>query len=241
MSDELSGPDLPLPVQERIQLAISQLPLLAKEDIPLQDSCPICLNSFDAIVEGKSTTDEVGREPPESADELAGVTKLVACGHVFCRACLVEWIKGRHGSCPSCRHVFSSIQPPSDSDNESSDGDYVPGDDEEDDEDDGFFDSDGFMETESVFDDMAIEEDIEVNTDIDMDEDVDVELWEDDAADASMENWGLSDGDGSESVSEVEVLTLSAELQPENDDAEVYSDAVSGSLQAPEDHSAEPK
>ncbi|CDO71385.1 hypothetical protein BN946_scf184908.g143 [Trametes cinnabarina] len=256
MGDELS--DLHLSVQERIELAISRLPVLTKADIPIEDSCPICLNPFDAILEPKAADGAV--ESPPEADELAGVTKLVACGHIFCRAwwlqslfacrhffdtilntrSLVEWIQGRHGSCPSCRNVFSSIRPASDSDNESSDGDYVPGDDEdEDDEDDAFFDSDGFMDTESVFDDMDIEEDADVN----IDEDVDVETWEDDAEDASVENWGLSDGDGSEGLSEVEVLAISAELQPENDDAGVYSDGpdASGSLRAPEDDSAEPK
>ncbi|KAI0368083.1 hypothetical protein BV20DRAFT_485864 [Pilatotrama ljubarskyi] len=239
MSDDIS--ELHLTVQERIQLAITKLPTLSNAEIPLQESCPICLNSFDVIVEGKAI-DEAGAEAPEPG-ELAGVTKLVACGHIFCRACLVEWIRGRHGSCPSCRNVFSSIRPPSDSDVESSDGDYVPGDDEEDDEEDGFFDSDGFMDTESVFDDMDIEEDVDVDADVDINEDVDGDLWEDNAADAGVDNWGLSDGDGSESMSEVEVLALSAELQPENDDAEVYSDGAeaSGSLQAPEDDTAERK
>ncbi|KAI0637999.1 hypothetical protein C8Q77DRAFT_1088849 [Trametes polyzona] len=193
------------------------------------------------MLDGKAAEAASGEAP--NPDESVGVTKLVSCGHIFCRACLVEWIRGRHGSCPSCRNVFSSIRPPSDSDNESSDGDYVPGDDEEDDEDDGFFDSDGFMETESVFDDMDMEEDVEVDADVDIDEEGDADLWDVEAGDASMENWGLSDGDGSESVSEVEVLALSTELQPQNDDAGVYSDGAeaSGSLQAPEDDSAEPK
>ncbi|KAI9069244.1 hypothetical protein FKP32DRAFT_1587046 [Trametes sanguinea] len=232
--------DLHLPVEERIQLAISRLPTLTKDDVPIDDSCPICLNPFDAILQPKAGEATGDSEEPPELDELAGVTKLVDCGHVFCRACLVEWIRGRHGSCPSCRNVFSSIRPASDSDNESSDGDYVPGDDEdEDDEDDAFFESDGFMDTESVFDDMDMDED----AGIEIDEDVDIERWDDTAEDASMENWGLSDGDGSESLSEVEVLAISTELQPQNDDAGVYSDApeASGSLQAPEDDSAEPK
>ncbi|PIL36958.1 hypothetical protein GSI_00650 [Ganoderma sinense ZZ0214-1] len=234
--------ELHLTVQERIQLAISRLPALTKADIPVEDSCPICLNPFDAILDGK-TREELGEGGPESA----GVTKLVGCGHVFCKACLVEWIRGRHGSCPSCRHVFSSVRPPSDSDNESSDGDYVPGDDEEDDEDDGFFDSDGFMDTESEFDDM----DVQVNllgalpgtSEFDGDVDYDAVLWEEQAADVSMEdsNWGLSDG-ASDSLSEVEGLALSGEL-PENDDAAVYSDRgeTSGVIQAPENRSVQPK
>lgn len=155
----------------------------------------------------------------------------------------MEWIQGRvsrlvngfrlsrsterqtrhtqHGNCPSCRHVFSSVRPPSDSDNESSDGDYVPGDDEEDDEDDGFFDSDGFMDTESEFDDMDIRESLfgapQSHNESDADVDLNAVLWEEAAADVSMEdsNWGLSDG-ASDSVSEVEGMTFSGEL-PEND------------------------
>ena len=164
--------------------------------------------------------------------------------------------------------MFSSIRPPSDSDNESSDGDYVPGDDEEDDEDDGFFDSDdAFMETESAFDDMDIEEDLDPDADMeeDVDVDLDVDLWEEEAANASMDNWGLSDGDGSESVSEVEGLAMSGELPAENDGsalvlcslmapcadyvvrvgigAEVYSDSgeTSEVLQAPAHETTEPK
>ncbi|KAI0751562.1 hypothetical protein C8Q80DRAFT_1157952 [Daedaleopsis nitida] len=239
--------ELHLSVQERIQLAIDRLPALTKDDIPLDDSCPICINPFDAILDGKAR-EGLGEEAPQD-DELAGVTKLVGCGHVFCKACLVEWIRGRHGTCPSCRHVFSSIRPASDSDNESSDGDYVPGDDEEDDEDDGFFDSDdAFMETESAFDDMDIEVDLEEDVDldeyIDVDIDVDLDAWEADAANVGMDNWGLSDGDGSsESVSEVEGLTVSREFPAENDGPEVYSDSGegSGALQAPTVHAPQPK
>ncbi|KAI1786686.1 hypothetical protein LXA43DRAFT_1032914 [Ganoderma leucocontextum] len=213
--------ELHLTVQERIQLAISRLPVLTKAEIPIDDSCPICLNPFDAILDGK-VREELGGQGGPGSDESAGVTKLVSCGHIFCKACLVEWIRGRHGSCPSCRHVFSSVRPPSDSDNESSDGDYVPGDDEEDDEDDGFLDSDGFMETESVLDDMDIEDDLSVGahgdiSEFDVDVDLDIDLWEEEEADVNMEdsNWGLSDG-ASDSVSEVEGLALSGEL-PEND------------------------
>ena len=113
----------------------------------------------------------------------------------------------QHGSCPSCRNVFSSIKPPSDSDNESSDGDYVPGDDEEDEEEDyGFFDSDDFMETDSVFDDMDVEENLHY---VGMEDD-NVSVWEEQAGNASMENLGLSsDDDVSEEVSEVEILAFS--------------------------------
>ena len=158
--------------------------------------------------------------------------------------------------------MFSSIKPPSDSDNESSDGDYVPGDDEEDDEDDGFFDSD-FMDTESAFDDMDVEEELD---DVEMEgEEVSMDAWEGVAADASMENWGLSsEGDvESEELSEVEILALNEALfgTPQADgesqaslssvslfmtfysDVQVYSDVgeCSGVLRAPQNDAAEPK
>lgn len=77
--------ELHLTVQERIQLAISRLPALTKADIPIEDSCPICLNPFDAILDGK-TREELGGEGTPNFDEPAGVTKLVGCGHIFCKA-----------------------------------------------------------------------------------------------------------------------------------------------------------
>ena len=65
-------------------------------------------------------------------------------------------------------------------------------DEDDDEEDDAFFDSDGYMDTESVFDDMDVEEDL---NDISMHEG-EVGIWDGQAADASMENLGLSsDGD----------------------------------------------
>ena len=76
--------ELHLTAQERIQLAISRLPALTKADIPAEDSCPICLNPFDAILDGK-TREELG-EGGADPDESIGVTKLVGCGHLFCKA-----------------------------------------------------------------------------------------------------------------------------------------------------------
>ncbi|KZT02922.1 uncharacterized protein LAESUDRAFT_716511 [Laetiporus sulphureus 93-53] len=50
----------------------------------------------------------------------------------------IEWIHCLHGTCPIWRYHFASIRQVSESDNESSDGDYMPGEneDDEDDEDD---------------------------------------------------------------------------------------------------------
>jgi hypothetical protein len=53
-----------------------------------------------------------------------------------------------HGTCPTCRHPFLDIRPPSESEDESSDGgEYVP---------DYDFDTDGFTDAED-YDDEEIE------------------------------------------------------------------------------------
>jgi len=117
----------------------------------------------------------------------------------MCVFSLVEWIRGYHGTCPTCRHKFLDIKPPSDSDYESSDGDYIP--DDEEDEEDGFFDTDGFTDMEDFEMEDADEE-------MDFDDDFDGfgasfgrgGLREDE--DEGLENLGLSDGYGSESFSE---------------------------------------
>ena len=76
--------ELHLSVPERIERAISLLPALIKAEIPQDDSCPICLNPFDTIFEGSSLT-EITEEPTPAPGEIAGVTKLVGCGHIFCK------------------------------------------------------------------------------------------------------------------------------------------------------------
>ncbi|OBZ77135.1 hypothetical protein A0H81_03716 [Grifola frondosa] len=166
----------------------------------------------------------------------------------------------QHGSCPACRNVFSSIKPPSDSDNESSDGDYIPGDDEDEDEDDAFLDTDGFTEYEFDADEMEL--DGEFDTDVDEDEDAvvdmsvyldfdasaDIAVWDNarEGVDEGMVNWGLSDGEGSESLSEGDVLNLSAVLENvpvQTDDAAVFDDdsVEEASVSVLEDDTAESK
>lgn len=57
---------------ERIKAVIDSLPVLAAPDlVDADDSCPICLMSFTSLLQ-------------DSAPD-AGVTKLMACNHVFCR------------------------------------------------------------------------------------------------------------------------------------------------------------
>ena len=62
--------------QDRIEAFLQSLPVLDKDsDLVLEDSCPICLMPFNSIF-----AEDCSAEP-----EIAGVTKLTGCGHVFCR------------------------------------------------------------------------------------------------------------------------------------------------------------
>lgn len=87
---------IPLTTDQRIAKAVEQLPVLTAGQIPLEDSCPICLIPFPAILEDVSwqKTSE-GPLPPSTCVRgfvgntgpvhLGGVTRLAGCGHVFCR------------------------------------------------------------------------------------------------------------------------------------------------------------
>ncbi|KAJ3986922.1 hypothetical protein F5890DRAFT_1501268 [Lentinula detonsa] len=160
---------------ESIHDFIEALPYIDKHSVPEGVCCPICLVSFEDILEDASA------EKP-----LGGVTMLPSCQHTFCRNDLIEWIQGMHGSCPSCRHVFLDIRPPSDSDSESSDGgEYFPNEEEE--EDPYMSDTDDFTEMDEF--DFEMEE-----VDLDM-----YQNWEpsdigDEIEDVSLE-WGLTDGE----------------------------------------------
>ena len=62
--------------QDRIEAFLQSLPVLDKDsDLVLEDSCPICLMPFSSIF-----AEDCSAEP-----EIAGVTKLAGCGHMFCR------------------------------------------------------------------------------------------------------------------------------------------------------------
>ena len=62
-----------------IVLALSRLPSLSQNEIPnSEDSCPICLVSFKDILESYNAPSPVG------GSRVTGVTKVEACGHVFC-------------------------------------------------------------------------------------------------------------------------------------------------------------
>ncbi|KAG2348842.1 hypothetical protein BDR05DRAFT_384009 [Suillus weaverae] len=134
---------------QRVKDALDDLPVLHNSAIPKDESCAICLTPFDAILSG-----EVLQEGEGEFED--GVTKVVGCGHLFCRKDLSEWIRNFHGSCPTCRHPFLDIKPYTESDAESSDDEYFPDDDE--DEEDDFFGMD-------EFDDELEVEEMEVDLD----------------------------------------------------------------------------
>lgn len=85
----MADPAVYLSLSQRVEHAIAALPTLRKEEIPLDDTCPICLQSFEAIHEGRAHEDGLAwsNALPNGADpvELRGVTMLSGCGHVFCR------------------------------------------------------------------------------------------------------------------------------------------------------------
>jgi hypothetical protein len=71
-----------------VTLAIASLVILTKDQVPnMEDSCPICLLSFKAILDSEPS----GHEGQSSTS----LTKIGACGHAFCVECLSEWIRGR--------------------------------------------------------------------------------------------------------------------------------------------------
>lgn len=63
---------------QRVKDALDDLPVVHDSAIPKDESCAICLTPFDAIL-----TAEVPQE--EEGEFEDGVTKVVGCGHLFCR------------------------------------------------------------------------------------------------------------------------------------------------------------
>lgn len=63
-----------LSATDRARQFAEKLPILSKDDVPLEDHCPICLVPFLEIL---SLTRDTLDDP--------GVTKLEGCGHIFCR------------------------------------------------------------------------------------------------------------------------------------------------------------
>ncbi|OCH92209.1 hypothetical protein OBBRIDRAFT_886482 [Obba rivulosa] len=221
---ELEDMEVPLTVPQRMGLAISRLPILKKDEIPLDDTCPICLNLFSHILEGEVQIDStlVGLAPKHLV--LSGVTKLEGCGHIFCRVDLIDWILSRHGTCPACRHEFCNLGTYSDSDAESiPDGDYVPGEDEDEDEDDGFMDTDGFTDASDW--DFETDE-MDVASDISQFDAgyYQADAWPEGVEDDVTDNLGLSDGTGSEGLPESDSPVSGDEEPAHTDNARVAED-----------------
>jgi len=212
-----------------VSLALSNLPVLAAEDIPnIEDSCPICLLNFESII---SDTLEANTDSRSKGE----VTRIDACGHMFCMNDLSEWVRGRHGTCPSCRYPFLPDLKPVDSDDESSDGgEYVPTEyDADTDYDtdlgeiDGLFGSDVFdyevMDIDPVTL-LAILEENESqrvsshrrNGEHDLNP-VEDESWWDNLGEPEEHEWGLTDGE-SMGTSEGE---LSLGEQPYDNDSDI--------------------
>ncbi|KAJ7179203.1 hypothetical protein C8R46DRAFT_1211788 [Mycena filopes] len=186
-------------VQDRITAFIDSLPVVT--DVGDSDSCPICLNPFAALL------DESDLDPN---NEECGVTKL-SCSHIFCRKDLVEWIRNMHGSCPTCRDEFLDIQPPGSDDESSDGGEYIPEDDE--DEDDVFNTSDGFTDT-----------------DFDMDVDFEEDMWERSSDGDGMQMNGAESepsSEGDHSIEEDEVQ-VSVSVHDDHESLDESSDDATG-------------
>ncbi|KAI5124985.1 hypothetical protein M0805_007410 [Coniferiporia weirii] len=170
---------------------------------------------------------------------MTGVVKLSGCGHVFCRRDLAEWIGSHHGSCPTCRQAFFVFTPLDEAEYESSDGgEYVPG---EDDEDDDAFTDDGDI-------DLLPTSDFDTDTEVDLDmpgredhasatntigfpgsdfriyaEDGDIELDDDELDSDYMEEDEGAHSEGSGlSYSSDSLSSEGASVSTENDGAELY-------------------
>jgi len=77
--------DALLSPHDQIKILLASLPVLRKDAVDLEEPCPICLMPFSSVFADEA---HAGLNPAESKKEeeaLGGVTKLVACGHIFCR------------------------------------------------------------------------------------------------------------------------------------------------------------
>ncbi|KAF9452506.1 hypothetical protein P691DRAFT_223682 [Macrolepiota fuliginosa MF-IS2] len=78
-------------VPDRVKQFIQNLPLLPKDQIPVEDNCPICLVPFIEILNDPDESTADGPEGENCGEK--GITRLEVCGHIFCRRDLAEWIR----------------------------------------------------------------------------------------------------------------------------------------------------
>lgn len=137
--------------EQRIERAILTLPTLAAKDVPPDDTCPICLTAFSTIIDAPaedSDADTAGVTKLEGCGHLfCRVEYVPVFGYICSPSDGVQshrvdtWPSKlnlpydllpthglhvmQHGTCPACRHLFLEFQP--EWEVESSDGDFVPG------------------------------------------------------------------------------------------------------------------
>ncbi|KAH9917813.1 uncharacterized protein B0H18DRAFT_1033154 [Fomitopsis serialis] len=68
---------------------VGALPVLRPRNVPHEDDCAICFQSLQEI-----------------RSEARAIVKLPQCGHVFCKACISEWMHMGGSSCPMCLNCF---------------------------------------------------------------------------------------------------------------------------------------
>jgi len=85
--------DALLSPHDQIKILLASLPVLPKDAVDLEEPCPICLMPFSsvfadeahAVLNSAESNNEPRKEEEDKEEALSGVTKLVACGHIFCR------------------------------------------------------------------------------------------------------------------------------------------------------------
>jgi hypothetical protein len=84
--DSVNGSDVSVLIttQERIRLFIDQLPTLNPNEVRPDDSCAICLTGFSSVL-AEATEMKASNDFNADAEIELGVTRLIGCGHLFCR------------------------------------------------------------------------------------------------------------------------------------------------------------
>jgi hypothetical protein len=87
-------PNVPITTLDRIRFTIDQLPTLTAKDVQLDDSCAICLTGFASILSNEVEV-EASTELDADTEVQLGITRLVGCGHLFCRKESVDLLLAR--------------------------------------------------------------------------------------------------------------------------------------------------
>ncbi|KAH9838509.1 uncharacterized protein C8Q71DRAFT_533626 [Rhodofomes roseus] len=68
---------------------LEALPILRRHDVPLEDQCAICCETFQDV-----------------CNDNGIIIKIPGCEHVFCQTCISGWLHHGRSTCPMCRHNF---------------------------------------------------------------------------------------------------------------------------------------